>query len=97
MESLSLQLCLLLLLSLWGELVCTTNKTALFFAAAPVPASSLEGSCVSAGFTECCDLEVDGACFAPPTYCLCDPSCREHDDCCSDIDEICTPGRTRTT
>jgi hypothetical protein len=80
MESADFLLSLLLLLSL----------------SAPVPASTLAGSCVEAGFAECCDLEVQGLCFAPPTFCLCDPSCREYGDCCEDIDEICTPGNVCT-
>jgi hypothetical protein len=76
MEGPDLHLSLLLVLGIW----------------APAPASaSLEGSCVAAGITECCDPVVHGMCFAPPTYCLCDPSCREHSDCCEDIDEICQP------
>ena len=64
--------------------------------AAPVPATSLAGSCVEAGFAECCDLGQGEPCVAPPTYCLCDPSCHEHDDCCDDIGEICSSGEHRS-
>ena len=59
--------------------------------AAPVPASSLVGSCVEAGFTDCCDPE-QGPCYVLPTFCLCEPSCHLHNDCCDDINEICIPG-----
>ena len=90
-----MQLCILLLLSLWGKLILGKQYNILrlvLYYAAPVPASSLPGSCVEAGYTECCDSALQGDCLAEPTYCLCDPSCRQFNDCCDDIDEICPPG-----
>ena len=57
-----------------------------------MPASTLAGSCIEEGFTECCDPVVHGQPCYTPTFCLCEPSCYEHNDCCDDISEICVPG-----
>ena len=50
------------------------------------------GSCVAAGFTECCFFD----CLGFPSDCNCDDFCREVGDCCYDIDETC-PTETNTT
>lgn len=45
------------------------------------------GSCLEAGYTECCS---DFICLGAPTSdCFCDPSCHAFGDCCYDIDETC--------
>ena len=51
------------------------------------------GSCVDAGFTECC---TEGECraFAPNSsfFCFCDRLCFDFNDCCDDISQTnCTP------
>ena len=47
------------------------------------------GSCIEAGYTECC---ADFLCLGSPTFdCFCDPSCHAFGDCCYDIDESCPP------
>ena len=45
------------------------------------------GSCVTGGYMECCE---DGVCSGEPADCFCDQFCRFLDDCCADIDEICS-------
>lgn len=48
----------------------------------------LIGSCVAAGFTDCC--EGFFFCLAPPFFdCWCDVSCHLFGDCCFDITETC--------
>ena len=42
------------------------------------------GSCVEAGFTDCCD---DSECGVGE--CFCDITCYEFEDCCDDFEEIC--------
>ena len=52
--------------------------------------SSLPGSCISAGYTTCCSSDDDvGLCAGDTGSCFCDPSCRDFNDCCYDLDEIC--------
>ncbi|CAI8033001.1 Low-density lipoprotein receptor-related protein 6, partial [Geodia barretti] len=47
------------------------------------------GSCVEAGYTECC-ADQDGDCAgSDPFDCYCDVFCYYLDDCCTDIDDIC--------
>ena len=50
-------------------------------------------SCRAAGYTECCNQDEDvNSCEGRPLgICYCDPSCRQYDDCCEDIMEICHP------
>ena len=47
------------------------------------------GSCVDAGFTDCC-IGDNCAVFAPslPFSCYCDALCYVYDDCCDDINSI---------
>ena len=48
------------------------------------------GSCLEAGYTECCS---DFICLGSPTLdCFCDPSCHSFGDCCYDIDQSCPSG-----
>ena len=50
------------------------------------------GSCVAAGFTECCtDFDCTGR---PVADCFCDSICFLFGDCCSDIDQTCTSEST---
>ena len=46
------------------------------------------GSCVRAGFTECC---TNGTCEGLPRGCFCDRFCVSFWDCCDDVVEVC-PG-----
>ena len=49
-----------------------------------------DGSCIAAGYTECCNsAETGGPCAGAPPVCYCDPSCKKYNDCCSDLDQIC--------
>ena len=50
------------------------------------------GSCVEAGFTECCFSD----CLGFPSDCSCDDFCRQIGDCCYDIDETCPIERIMT-
>ena len=52
------------------------------------PGTSLTpGSCAAAGHTTCCD---DGSeCLGAPANCKCDAECRDHEDCCGDVDLTC--------
>ena len=46
------------------------------------------GSCLDAGYTECCD---GGNCIgSEPFDCFCDQFCYFLDDCCSDISSTCS-------
>ena len=46
------------------------------------------GSCVAAGYTDCCIFDFFGEeCFV--TDCYCDDSCLFFDDCCYDFADIC--------
>ncbi len=48
------------------------------------------GSCKAAGYTECCNVEETGTpCAGYPQDCFCDPSCKQFNDCCPDLDQIC--------
>ena len=44
-------------------------------------------SCQQAGYTDCCG---NGACQAGSAQCFCDSDCYLYDDCCKDIENICT-------
>ena len=45
------------------------------------------GSCVLAGYTECCN---DSVCLGQPVEdCYCDPTCHVFGDCCEDINATC--------
>lgn len=45
------------------------------------------GSCVKAGYMQCCE---DSICAGLPNYdCYCDITCRSFGDCCQDIEETC--------
>ena len=48
------------------------------------------GSCVAAGFKNCCNSSADVSCsvIGSPS-CFCDYVCYEFHDCCFDIPEIC--------
>ena len=50
------------------------------------------GSCVAAGFTECCFTD----CLGSPSDCSCDDFCRFVGDCCYDIDDTCPPEQNAT-
>ena len=47
------------------------------------------GSCLAAGFTECCRGESSSCLGTPTLDCYCDRNCYSLGDCCDDIDEIC--------
>ena len=52
------------------------------------------GSCLEAGYNSsdvCC---TSGHCSGIPAVCSCDLECYERGDCCSDIDESCTEGKS---
>ena len=47
------------------------------------------GSCLEAGFTECCQ-DASQSCTGSPTFdCYCDVNCHVFGDCCYDIEHIC--------
>lgn len=55
------------------------------------------GSCVSRGFTGCCESgDCTGGGFQQP-FCYCDEICHHLDDCCDDIDEISCPDPGKIT
>ena len=45
------------------------------------------GSCFAAGYDTCC---VGDTCLGDPQDCYCDVDCFIFDDCCADVDEVCT-------
>ena len=48
------------------------------------------GSCVDAGFEDCCNSDIDGSCIVNGfPSCFCDQMCYLFNDCCFDIAEIC--------
>lgn len=50
----------------------------------------LVGSCMDAGYTECCRPGSSTCVGTPGGACYCDVSCHSFGDCCDDIDEICS-------
>ena len=55
------------------------------------------GSCVSRGFTGCCESgDCSGGGFQRP-FCYCDELCHHLGDCCDDIDEISCPDPGKST
>ena len=55
----------------------------------------IAGSCVSAGFTSCCDSSSPISCRIPSGdfICYCDQACYSANDCCFDIQDVaCFPG-----
>lgn len=60
----------------------------LLYIATPTPTLA-EGSCHTAGFTECCPITNPGGCQGEPATCYCDADCYSFGDCCSDIALIC--------
>ena len=48
------------------------------------------GSCVAAGYEECC---TEDSCLGEPQDCYCDADCFLFNDCCQDVDSICTFGK----
>lgn len=47
------------------------------------------GSCIAAGYTACCTESDLSECFGAPGNCKCDAECRDHGDCCYDVDITC--------
>ena len=55
----------------------------------------VEGSCIDAGYTNCC---TSGVCIGEPDVanCYCDDYCIGVGDCCSDFFDICPGLQTQT-
>ena len=53
------------------------------------------GSCVAAGFENCCNLGNSPNCYGNPPSCFCDHLCYDFGDCCSDIEQVCAGMSTR--
>ena len=49
------------------------------------------GSCVEAGYTGCCADPSANCSGSDPYDCYCDVFCYNLEDCCSDIEETCSP------
>ena len=49
---------------------------------------SAQGSCYAAGYTACC-VDAGSDCLGVPNNCKCDVECRDHGDCCYDVDITC--------
>ena len=47
---------------------------------------------MAAGITECCDNDL---CLGEPQDCFCDENCYFLEDCCQDINDICSFGETQ--
>ena len=50
--------------------------------------ADISGSCVAAGFTECCPGGIVN-CAGDPAACFCDINCLFFQDCCHDFFDIC--------
>ena len=50
--------------------------------------TTIQGSCVNAGYTQCCEDEAD--CVGSLPGCFCDVSCHLRGDCCHDIHDTCS-------
>lgn len=50
----------------------------------------LLGSCLDAGFTDCCTGSASTCLGTPTLNCYCDRNCHSLGDCCDDIEEICS-------
>ena len=57
--------------------------------------NTVEGSCIDAGYTNCC---TSGVCIGEPDVanCYCDDYCIGFGDCCSDFFDICPGLQTQT-
>ncbi len=54
------------------------------------------GTCAAAGYTECCDFNVDSCFGSLPSDCFCDTLCVNFGDCCRDQLNICQPDAIAT-
>ena len=52
---------------------------------------SVSGSCIANGITVCCTKDHCKNQISPDG-CYCDNLCRQHGDCCDDIDQLCPTG-----
>jgi hypothetical protein len=66
----------------WNNVVINMEENPVILPMTPEP-SSFIGSCVAAGYTECCE----NGCSS--TDCFCDDLCLIFDDCCYDYTDIC--------
>jgi hypothetical protein len=73
-----------------NNLIYDLQTSPVILSVTPTPSNSL-GSCVAAGYTDCCE---DFPCFgAPIPDCYCDSECTLFGDCCYDFDLVCdSPG-----